>query len=299
MVNLVIAAVTGIDTVNTPFGGVCEALGGAAVYSSLAASIFTRTGLVSVVGEDFPEDHITFLNSKGIDTKGIETKPGKTFRWKAHYDYDMNQAHTDETELGVLAGFNPNVPEEYKKAEYLFLANNDPRIQRKVLDEVKPKFSALDTMNYWISNDRESLVDIIKDVDLILVNDAEARQLMGTHNLVKAAKQIISLGPQAVVVKKGEHGALLFTDSKHFACAAYPLEDVQDPTGAGDSFAGGMMGYIASQDEASEATLRKAVVYGSCVASYDAECFSIEKIKDLTRAEVDARFNEFNSITQF
>ncbi|MFH1126893.1 MAG: PfkB family carbohydrate kinase [archaeon] len=300
MVDLVVVGSIALDSVKTPFGDVKDILGGAATYSSVAASIFCRPGLVGVVGEDFPREHIDFLNKRNIATDGLEVVPGKTFRWSGYYEFDMNQAHTTDTQLNVFSSFRPKIPPKYLEAKYLFLANIDPVLQLDVFLQLKnAKFVALDTMNFWISTKRDELMKIIGKVNLLLINDAEARQLMNTPNLVRAARMLLKVGPDAVIIKKGEHGALLFTDGMCFSAPAYPLEDLKDPTGAGDSFAGGIMGYLASTDDVSVENMRKAIIYGSSIASFNAEDFSLNKLKKITRDDILKRYKEFERLVEF
>ena len=300
MVDLVVVGSIALDSMKTPFGDVKDVLGEAATYSSVAASIFCKPGIVGVVGADFPREHIDFLKKRNIVTEGLEVSEGKTFRWGGYYEYDMNQAHTTNTELNVLSTFKPKVPKSYLGTKYLFLANIDPVLQLDVLSQFKKtKFVALDTMNFWISTKKKELMDVVAKVNLLLINDAEARQLMGTTNLVKAARGLLKCGPDAVIIKKGEHGALLFTDGICFSAPGYPLEDVKDPTGAGDSFAGGLMGYLASTDDTSVENMKKGVVYGSAIASYDTEDFSLNKLKKITRADVNDRYKAFEKLVEF
>ena len=291
-----------LDSVQTPSGKAERALGGAAVYSSVAASFFAPVRIVGVVGEDFPKEHIAFLTSRGIDTQGLQVVPGgKTFHWAGTYEGDMNQANTLATELNVFQDFRPELPEVYKSSEFVFLANIDPELQLKVLDQVpNAKLKAMDTMNFWISSKPDTLREVIKRVDVLFINDAELRQLTGTVNLSKAAREVHDIGPSYVIVKKGEHGAVMYCDeSMCFAAASYPLEEVTDPTGAGDSFAGGFMGYVASTGELTHDNLRKAVIYGSTLASYNVQDFSLNRFKRLTKAEIASRYEEFKRIVFF
>lgn len=289
-----------LDTVQTPFGDVKNVLGGSAVHFSCSASFFAPVALVGVVGEDFPEEHVQFLSSRNIDLTGLKVSKGKTFRWKGYYEYDLNQAHTVSTQLNVFEEFHPNLPQEYRNADFVFLANIDPDLQREVLKQVKnPKLICCDTMNFWIENKQESLLETIKHVDIALMNDAEARELCKTYNLLDAARKIISLGPRAVIFKKGEHGALMFTDSTHFSAPAFPLEKIKDPTGAGDSFAGAFIGYLAKSEDFSESSIRKAVIYGSVMASFNVEGFSVNRLRSLTHKEIDERYEIFKKITDF
>jgi sugar/nucleoside kinase (ribokinase family) len=232
-----------IDSVKTPLGEAAEALGGAATFSSVAASFFAPVDLVGVVGTDFPQEHLSFLREREINLEGLQVREGKTFHWKGYYDYDVNQAHTLATDLNVFADFRPTIPASYRDAEYVFLANIDPDLQLEVLDQVRqPKLTFCDTMNFWIEGKRERLLEVLKRVDVVFMNDAEARELCGTFSLVRAGRKLLDMGPRAVIVKKGEHGAVLFTRDAHFSAPSYPLEEVHDPTGAGDTFAGGFIG---------------------------------------------------------
>ncbi len=298
--SVLIVGSVAFDNVKTPLGEVNDALGGAAVYSSVAASFFSPVKLVGVVGEDFPEEHVEFLASKGIDLAGLQRVPGKTFRWAGYYEYDLNQAHTTDTQLNVFEQFRPHIPADYRSAKYVFLANIDPELQLQVLDQIdRPKLAVCDTMNFWIESKKSALLEVLKRVDIAFMNDAEARELCGTSSVIKAARQIRELGPRCVVIKKGEHGAMLFTDESFFSAPSYPLDEVVDPTGAGDSFAGGFIGYVASTDDISEANLRKAVVCGSTVASFNVEDFSLGRMSTLTRDDISERYGEFRNICYF
>jgi sugar/nucleoside kinase (ribokinase family) len=290
-----------LDSVRTPAGEVQDALGGAADYSSVAASFFAPIQLVGVVGDDFPQEHLDFLASRNIDLGGVQIVPGgKTFRWAGYYDFDLNIAHTLDTQLNVFADFQPALPDAFRKAPYVFLANIDPELQLQVLTQIEsPKLTVCDTMNFWIDGKPDALKEVLKHVDIAFMNDAEARQLTGKLSTIKAAKALQELGPKTVIIKKGEHGALLFSGDDHFAAPSYPLEDIADPTGAGDSFAGGFIGYVASQDDISLPTLRKAVVYGSVMASYNVEDFSLNRLRSLTPADIASRYQAFKQISQF
>lgn len=299
MALLVVGSVA-LDSLETPFGRREDVLGGSASYFSTCASFFGPTRLVAVVGEDFPEEHVEFLAGRGIDLAGLVRKPGKTFRWKGRYEFDLNTAHTLDTQLNVFAAFQPELPAHYRDAEYVFLGNIDPDLQRAVLDQVKgPRFVGCDTMNFWITSKRDSLLQTLKRVDMLFVNDAEARQLAGEHNVVKAAKKILSFGPRAVVVKRGEYGALYFSGDSVFSASAVPLPAVFDPTGAGDSFAGGFMGYLAKSRSEDDATMRRAVVLGSVLASFTVEQFSLDRLRTLTPEEIRARFSEARRLAHF
>lgn len=297
---LVVVGSVALDTLETPFGRAEDALGGSAVYFSLAAQLFTQVGIVGVAGSDFPGQHVELLKQRGVDTSGLGLKEGKTFRWSGRYDFDLNTAHTLDTQLNVFADFKPSLPEEYRAADYLFLGNIHPALQLDVLTQIKrPKFVALDTMNFWISGAREQLTDVIRQVDAVLINEGEARQYANTHNLLKAARDIRALGPKVVVIKKGEYGCVLFGEDSYFVAPGYPLEDVKDPTGAGDSFAGGFVGYLARAGRVDDHTLRRAVVHGSAVASFTCEDFSVRRLTTLKPTEVRARCDELRQCTYF
>jgi sugar/nucleoside kinase (ribokinase family) len=301
MVDVVISGTVALDSIKTPFGEAKEVLGGSAVYSSVAASGFAKVGIVSVVGKDFPKKYLNFLNTMGISTEGIEVKKkGDTFRWSGFYEYDMNQAHTLDTKLNVLAAFDPKLPDAYRQSKYIFLANTDPEVQMKVYKQMKkPRFVMMDTMNFWIENKKEALSKMIEKVDVLVLNDAEARQYWDTPNLVHAGRSFLDLGPKAVIVKKGEHGALMFNDGACFSAPAYPLEKLVDPTGAGDSFAGGFIGWLARTEDVSPRNMRKAVIFGSAIASYNAEDFSLNKLKKITRDDIFNRYMMFQDIVSF
>ncbi|PIN86664.1 sugar kinase [Candidatus Woesearchaeota archaeon CG10_big_fil_rev_8_21_14_0_10_44_13] len=303
MVDIVILGTIGLDDIETPFGKVKEALGGSGTYAAYASSFFAKPGIVSIAGEDLPKRHIDVLKKRNISMDGIEIK-GRNFRWGGFYEFDMNEAKTLKTELNSLADFDPELPADYKKAKYVFLGNVDPTIQLKVLGQIeKPELIVMDTMNFWISSRKEELIKAIKKVDVLVLNDSEARQLFGTVNLVNAADMALDLGPKAVIIKKGEHGALLFFREdgkrKHFSAPGYPLEVVKDPTGCGDSFGGGFIGHLAKTKNLSEANMRKAVIYGSVIASFNAEDFSLERQKKLTWGEIERRFHELREIREF
>lgn len=299
MALLVVGSVA-FDSVETPFGKVEEALGGSATFFSTAASYFTDVRLVAVVGRDFPEKHINFLRMRKIDIKGLEQAEGKTFRWQGRYGYDLNEAHTLATELNVFESFKPKLPEEYKDSKVVFLANIDPDLQRDVLSQVKSaEIVAADTMNFWIERKRESLLETLKSVNILLINEAEARQLSGEANLVRAARKIFTFGPETVVIKRGEYGVLMFRGRSVFSAPAYPLENVFDPTGAGDTFAGGFMGYLSNVMDWSETSMRKAIIMGSVMASFNVEDFSLNRIRDLEYREIEARYREFRRLAHF
>lgn len=289
----------GLDTVETPFGKREKILGGAAVYFSTAASLFSKVNLVGVVGEDFPKEYIDFLKTRDIDVDGLEIGSGDTFFWSGRYEYDMNIRHSLETKLGLFSEFNPKIPESYKISEHLFLANIDPELQLKVLEQVDAKFVMMDTMDYWIEGKKELLDEVIKKVNLVLMNDFEIRQYSSSYSLVEGAKKILDMGPEAVIVKKGEHGAMLISEDGCFIAPAYPLCEVKDPTGAGDSFAGGFLGYLAYSNDFSNESVKRAIIYGSAVASFVVEDFSLDRLKNLTLGELDNRYHEFKTFVNF
>ncbi len=289
-----------LDTVETPFGKREEILGGSATFFSYTCSYFTPVSLVGVVGEDFPPEYRELLAEKGIDIQGLQTRPGKTFRWGGAYHGDMNQAKTEFTDLNVFEDFHPEIPEALRESEYVFLANIDPPLQLEVLSAVKkPRLAVGDTMNLWIELKKDELVEVIKRLDIFIINDAEARQLTGEVSLHLAAKAILALGPSQVVVKKGEHGAMLFSGDEVFSAPALPLEKIVDPTGAGDSFAGGFMGYLAKTGKTDVGTLRRAVIYGSVMASFNVEDFSLNRLKKLEWDDIEDRYQEFVKLTRF
>ena len=299
-VSLLVVGTVALDSVKTPFGNVQNALGGSAAYFSTSASYFADVRLVAVIGDDFPEEHIQFFRSKNIDIRGLDVQKGDTFRWKGEYGYDLNEAHTLATHLNVLATFRPHIVEDYKNSDVVFLANVDPEIQLEVLKQVKkPKLVACDTMNYWIANKPDALKQTLKNVDLLTINESEIRQLSGESSLVKAAKSVQAMGPRSIVVKQGSYGALMFIGHSVFSAPAYPLESVFDPTGAGDTFAGGFMGYLASTLNFSEESMRKAVIFGSVMASLNVESFSLDRIRSLDYKEIKSRYREFKKLTHF
>ncbi|MCL2761219.1 MAG: PfkB family carbohydrate kinase [Desulfuromonadales bacterium] len=296
---LVVGSVA-IDSVQTPFGIGNNVLGGSATYFSTAASFFTNVNLVAVVGEDFPEEHLEFLKSRNIDLKGLSIGKGKTFQWKGRYGFDLNEAETIKTDLNVFQSFRPVIPAEYVDSEYIILANIDPDLQLEVLDQVKnPKIVACDTMNYWISSKLDVVKKVISKVDFLIINEGEARQLAGEVNLVKAAAAILNIGAKSLIVKRGEYGVLYFSSSGIFATPAYLLENVFDPTGAGDTFAGGFMGYLANTGNLSDHSIRQAVVFGSVMASFNVEDFSLNRLKTLEYHEIEERYQKFKAMTHF
>lgn len=299
--SLTVVGSVAFDALETPFGRRDKILGGAATHFSLSASFFTRVNAVGVVGNDFGDEEWAVFERHFINTDDIErVSDGKTFFWRGRYDYDMNVAHTLDTQLNVFETFDPKLSENSKGARLLFLANILPMLQKQVREQcADAHFVAMDTMNFWISSMKDAVIDTIKVVDCIIINDAEARQLTDEPNIHKAARKILGYGLKAVVIKRGEYGATLFTDDSYFACPAYPLESVFDPTGAGDTFAGGFMGYLASQSEINDETLRRAMIYGSVMASFNVEKFGTERVDELDYPEINQRFKDFKRMTHF
>ena len=299
MSNVLIVGTVALDTIETPFGKVENAIGGSATYASIAASFFSSPAVISIIGKDFPQHYIELLKKRGINLDGVQISD-KTFHWTGYYEFDMNEAKTKKTELNSLKNFKVKIPEKFKNIKYIFLANITPEQQLEVLRQMKkPKLVVLDTMNFWISSRKKILMEVIKKTDVLLLNDGEARQLFNTISLVNAANEALKLGPKAVIIKKGEHGALLFTKNKHFSAPGYPLENIKDPTGCGDCFGGAFIGYLAKTKDLSELNFRKAVVYGSVIASHNAEDFGLNKLKHLTMNEIEKRYKEFQEIREF
>ena len=301
--NLLVVGTVAFDAIETPFGKTDKIIGGAATYICLSSSFFTnKLNLVSVVGEDFPKDAIKMLQNKSVNISGLQIKKGeKTFFWSGKYHNDMNSRDTLDTQLNVLENFNPVVPADFNDSEFLMLGNLMPSIQKKVLDQMKkrPKLIVLDTMNYWMDHFMEDLKESLKEVDVLTINDEEARQLAQEHSLVKAAKIILSMGPKYLIIKKGEHGALLFNNQEIFFAPALPLEDVFDPTGAGDSFAGGFIGYLAKTNDTSFENMKRAVIHGSAMASFCVEKFGTQRLTEISQADIDARINDFTNLVKF
>ena len=301
--NILVVGTVAFDAIETPFGKTDKIVGGAATYICLSSSFFTnKINLISVVGEDFPDSAIQMLKNKSVNTKGLQIKKGeKTFFWSGKYHDNMNIRDTLDTQLNVLENFNPIVPKEFKESEFLMLGNLMPSVQKKVLSQMtkKPKLIVLDTMNFWMDLFMDDLKEALKQVDVLTINDEEARQLSGEHSLVKAAKKILKMGPKNLVIKKGEHGALLFNNKEVFFAPALPLEEVFDPTGAGDSFAGGFIGYLAKTNDISFNNMKKAVIYGSTMASFCVEKFGTKKLNEITQKEVETRVNEFVQLVKF
>jgi len=298
-VSILVVGSVALDSIQTPFERVKDALGGSATYFSTVAQMYDQVNLVAVVGTDFPQEHIQF------NLDGLQVAEGKTFRWSGRYDYSMNVAETLDTQLNVFAAFHPKLPESYRESEYVFLANIDPALQLEVLSQIRrPKLTVLDTMNYWINYRKETLAQAMAAVDIVLMNEAEVRQYANTFSLIRAAHKILSLGPKALVVKKGEYGAVLFANGgdptrSYFFAPAYPLEKIKDPTGAGDSFAGGFIGYLAHHGSTDGKYIRRAIVHGSVVASFAVEGFSVDRLRTLTSEDIEHRYNEFKDFTNF
>jgi sugar/nucleoside kinase (ribokinase family) len=300
MIKLLVAGTVAYDSIETPFGKADNVLGGSALHFTNAASFFTDVGMVATVGSDFDMEGISFLKERSVDMSGIEVDHGKTFRWEGRYGYDLNQAITLKTELNVIEAFKPKVPEDYRNAEFLFLANIDPELQLHVIEQVtKPVALVLDTMNFWIENKYEALQKVIGRVDMLVINEAELREITKEHNLVKGARKLIDLGPVCIVVKRGEYGVFMMNRDEIFLAPAYPLEDVFDPTGAGDTFAGGFMGYLANVGEATSETVKQAIIMGTVMASFNVEDFSINRIKRLTMPEIKERYHALKGCMQF
>jgi sugar/nucleoside kinase (ribokinase family) len=300
--SLLVVGSVALDSVETPFGVANDVLGGSANFFSAAASLFCKVQMVGVVGSDYPLSALDFLAQRGVDLSGVEQVEGESFRWSGVYSFDLNSRETKETRLGVFADFKPRIPESFRDAEWVFLGNIHPDLQHDVLDQVRrPKLVAMDTMNFWINNEetRGSLIKLLGRVDLIMVNDTEARELTGEHNVLRAARWIHERGPAHVVVKKGENGAILYSHDMIFFAPGYPLEEVFDPTGAGDAFAGGFMGYLARSGETSPDDLRRAMIYGSALGSFAVENFSIDRLRNLTTSEVHDRVRTFRELTAF
>jgi sugar/nucleoside kinase (ribokinase family) len=296
---LVVGSVA-LDSVETPFGKADNVLGGSAVHFAASASHLTQVQLVGVVGDDYPMQELEPLTKRGVDLAGLERAEGESFRWRGRYRHDLNSAETLETRLGVFSHFRPKIPEQFRRAPFVFLGNIDPRLQLDVLQQVeRPMLVACDTMNFWIESRRPDIIELLKHVDLITLNDGEARQLTDETNLVKAARWILDRGPKHVVIKKGEHGALMFTSGTVFFAPAFPLENVFDPTGAGDSFAGGFIGYLARTGDLSDANLRRAVIYGSAMGSFAVERFSIQRMQEIGPDDIAMRVRDFHKLVSF
>ncbi|MBZ5540753.1 MAG: sugar kinase [Acidobacteriia bacterium] len=299
--SLLVVGSVAFDALESPYGKVDRALGGAATYFAVAASFFTPVNLVGIVGDDFTEKDAQVFRGRRIDLEGLERASGKTFFWAGRYSENLNERVTLTTDLNVFAEFKPRLPEKYRAARHVFLANIAPELQRSVLQQVKkrPKLAALDTMNYWIAGSNAELRETLRHVDILMINDSETRELSNEHNLLRAAKHIFKMGPSTLIVKRGEYGAMMVDKTGVFCVPAFPLEEPHDPTGAGDSFAGGFMGYLAGADKHGDAELRRAMVYGSVLGSFAVERFGLERLRTLKRAEINARARHFAKLTHF
>jgi ribokinase len=299
MLDLVIVGSIGLDDVQTPFGKVEGALGGSAAYAAASASFFAKPGIVSIIGQDLPKKYLSLLEKRGVDLSGL-SKSKRNFRWSGSYEFDMSEAKTLKTELNSLENFKPDLPEHFRDCRFLFLANINPELQFLTIKQMRINpFVALDTMNFWINTKKKELLKVIKKVDLVVINEGEARQLFDTPNLITAGRALNKLGPKYAVIKKGEHGALLFSEGAFFSASGYPLETIKDPTGAGDTFAGGLIGYLAKNKKIDEISVRRAVVYGSAVASFCAEDFSLNYLKKINIKHLKERYNAFQEIRRF
>jgi sugar/nucleoside kinase (ribokinase family) len=300
MGKLLVVGSVALDTVKTPFGEVSEALGGSATFFSTAASYFTSVDLIAVVGEDFPAEHLAFLKSRGIDVTGLERRPGATFRWKGEYTHQLNEARTLDTKLNVFETFRPRIPDAYRSPDLLFLGNIDPELQLDVLQKLsRPPLVACDTMNFWINGKRDALWRVLEQVDILIINDGEARALGEDSNLVKVAQKVLARGPKHLIIKRGEYGVLMFNEKQVFGAPAFPLEDVRDPTGAGDTFAGGFLGYLTATGNRSLEAFKQAIIFGSVMASFTVEAFSLDRLRILDYKEVQERFRAFKRLTHF
>jgi sugar/nucleoside kinase (ribokinase family) len=298
--SVLVVGTVAFDSIETPFGSAERVLGGSASYFALGASHFAPVRIVGVIGQDFPQDYLELFTQRGIDIEGIKKENGATFHWRGRYHEDINQRDTIELHLNVLAGFQPKLPERYRDAEYVFLGNIDPVMQMEVLNQIeRMKLVVCDTMDHWIRESHEELKKVLKRIEMLVLNDSEARLLSGYDNIVKAARAILKMGPKIVLIKRGEYGVLQFSDSAVFATPAYPLEEVFDPTGAGDSFAGGLMGQLARSGDNSQGGLRRAIVYGSVVASFTVENFGVTRLSDVSLPQIEERYQQFVRLTDF
>lgn len=289
-----------LDSVETPFGKAKEVLGGSAAYFAISANFFSKVNVVSIIGKDFPKKYKLLLKNLGLDLNGVEQKNGRTFRWKARYNYDLNTAETLSAELNIFSKFSPNIPRSYRSSRFVFLGNINPEIQEEILRQVNSSYLiGCDTMNHWIENQRPQLMKLLKKVDIFMLNEAEARELTEEINLLKAARFLLSGGPKVVIIKRGEYGILFFSKDFSFYAPAYLLETINDPTGAGDTFAGAFMGYLASKNRIGETNFKKAVIYGSIMASFAVEDFSVNRLLRLRRPEIEKRYREFQRLTKF
>lgn len=298
--SVLVVGTVAFDSIETPFGSAERILGGSASYFALGASFFAPVRVVGVIGKDFPQDYLDLFTERKIDIAGIKREQGDTFHWRGRYHEDINQRDTIELHLNVLAGFVPDLPDNYRDAEYVFLGNIDPAMQMEVLNQIRRlKLVVCDTMDHWIRESQDELKQVLKRIEMLVINDSEARLLSGYDNIVKAARAILRMGPKIVLIKRGEYGVLQFSDSSVFATPAYPLEEVFDPTGAGDSFAGGLMGHLARSGDSSEGGLRRAIVYGSVVASFTVEDFGVKRLTDVSLPEIEERYLRFVQLTDF
>jgi sugar/nucleoside kinase (ribokinase family) len=298
--SILVVGTVAFDSIEAPSGSVDRVLGGSASYFSVAASFFHPVRIVGVIGEDFPKEHLEMFQRRGIDLAGLQKEKGPTFYWRGRYHEDVNVRDTLELQLNVLTGFRPQLPESYRSAEYVFLGNIDPEMQTEVLNQLRgSRYLACDTMDHWIQGNRPGLEKVLARVETLVINDSEARLLSGEHNIVRAARGILRMGPKVILIKRGEYGVLEFSDSSVFATPAYPLEEVFDPTGAGDSFAGGFMGQLARSRDHSQRGLRRAIIYGSVVASFTVEDFGLKRLDRLTPEEIESRFRQFLDLTDF
>jgi sugar/nucleoside kinase (ribokinase family) len=299
-VSLLVVGSIALDSVQTPFGSNADALGGSAVFFSCAACLLHPVQMVGVVGQDFPDEQLDRLARRGVDLRGVTRRPGESFRWKGKYSYDLQNRETLDTRLGVFAEFEPRIPEEFRDAQYVFLGNIDPALQLSVLDQIRrPALVACDTMNYWIHGKRDVLLELLRHIDVLMVNDAEARELSGDWNVYRAARWILERGPRMAVIKQGVYGAVLVERDRIFYMPAFPLEQVFDPTGAGDAFAGGFMGHLARSEDLSPGNVRRAMVYGSAMGSFAVERFSTERFDEIGPAEVTGRVRAFADLVRF
>ncbi len=300
MSSILVVGSVAFDSVKTPFGEADDVLGGSATYFSVSASYFSPVNVVGVIGRDFTNEHQGVFKRHNIDTSGLVQTDGETFRWKGQYGYELNEAQTLDTRLNVLETFDPEIPDSYTDSAYVFLGNIDPVLQSRVLDQIKsPKLVACDTMNFWIDSKLDDLKRTLARIDMLVINDGEARMLSGEANLVQAANKIRAMGPERLIIKRGEYGVLMFNEDSIFGAPAFPLEEVFDPTGAGDTFAGGLMGHLARAGDMSDSTLRQAIVFGSVMASFNVEAFSLNKLSALTRTDIQGRFEQFKQLTHF
>ena len=298
--SVLVVGTVAFDSIETPFGSAERILGGSASYFALGANYFAPVRIVGVIGQDFPQDYLDLFTQRGIDIEGIKKEKGDTFHWRGRYHEDINQRDTIELHLNVLAGFEPKLPERYRDAEYVFLGNIDPRMQMEVLNQIRRvKLVVCDTMDHWIRQSADELRKVLRRIEMLVINDSEARLLSGYDNIVKAARAILKMGPKTVLIKRGEYGVLQFSDSSVFATPAYPLEEVFDPTGAGDSFAGGLLGQLARSGDSGQGGLRRAIVYGSVVASFTVENFGVKRLSEVSLVEIEERYQRFVELTDF